>query len=55
MDEIREILKIKKGDISGSLDKLVQSVSDILTQKNNRIYDYLFNYWNNSDSLFYLF
>lgn len=39
MDEIREILKIKKGDISGSLDKLVQSVSDILTQKNNRIYD----------------
>lgn len=24
-------------------------------QKNNRIYDYLFNYWNNSDSLFYLF
>lgn len=39
MDEIREILKTKKGDISGSLDKLVQSVSDILTQKNNKIYD----------------
>ena len=39
MDEIQKILRIKKGDISTSLDKLTQVVSEILTQKNNKIYD----------------
>ena len=39
MDEIQKILKVKKGDISSSLDRLTQVVSEILTQKNNRIYD----------------
>ena len=39
MDEIQKILRGKKGDISSSLDKLTQVVSEILTQKNNKIYD----------------